>query len=129
MTLSFDNGLKLDYFVIMRHLFILPFLFLSFQLMGQSSSSSLILGKTLHELRTERNIDKLSFIHELSPLQFKWAHSNEKIFNDVKQPQPILSKGYEAFFCKMEFKLEQKTKIPFRFRLGTLDYVDRLEQK
>lgn len=33
------------------------------------------------------------------------------------------------FFCKIEFKMEQKTKIPVRFRLGSVDYVDRLEKK
>ena len=29
----------------------------------------------------------------------------------------------------MEDKLEHKVKLPVRMRLGTLDYVDQLEQK
>ena len=34
-----------------------------------------------------------------------------------------------AFFCRIEVKLEKKVDIPLRLRLGTVDYVDRLEQK
>lgn len=34
-----------------------------------------------------------------------------------------------AFFCKLEEDLIQKWSIPVKFRLGTQDYVDYLEQK
>ena len=34
-----------------------------------------------------------------------------------------------AFFCRQELKLEKVTKIPFKFRLGSVQQVDYLEGK
>jgi hypothetical protein len=34
-----------------------------------------------------------------------------------------------AFFCRQEIKLEKALKIPFKFRLGSVQMVDYLEQK
>jgi hypothetical protein len=48
-------------------------------------------------------------------------------------PKPFLSPGYYAsqlgFFCKQETKLEKTAKIPFKFRLGSVDDCDRMEGK
>ncbi|MEM6317978.1 MAG: hypothetical protein AAF960_09925 [Bacteroidota bacterium] len=34
-----------------------------------------------------------------------------------------------AFFCKIEVQLEKAVKMPVKFRLGSVDYVDYLEGK
>lgn len=58
-----------------------------------------------------------------------------KIFQPKAQltsPQPIAPGLYVSqlgFFCKQEIKLEKATKIPFRFRLGSVEDCDRMEGK
>ena len=48
-------------------------------------------------------------------------------------PKPFLSPQFYSsqlgFFCKQEIKFDKIIKIPFRFRLGSVDECDRLEGK
>lgn len=48
-------------------------------------------------------------------------------------PMPFLSPDFYArqlgFFCRQEIKMDKITRIPFRFRLGSVEEVNRLEGK
>lgn len=47
----------------------------------------------------------------------------------IKSISPSLYSENLGFICKKEWQLEKLTTVPFRFRLGSLDYVNYLEQK
>ncbi len=45
------------------------------------------------------------------------------------QQQHLMYRPHLAFFCRVEVKIDQAVGLPFRFRLGSVDYVDYLEGK
>ena len=66
-------------------------------------------------------------------LQNQSIQSQQRIDSLKNAPIHIIPSNYYtknlAFFCKKELQLEEVTKVPFRFRLGSVDYVDQLEGK
>jgi hypothetical protein len=58
----------------------------------------------------------------------KFLKSNPVVLSNG-QLQPSFYIDHLGFFCKKELQLEKITSVPFRFRLGSLDYVNRLEGK
>jgi hypothetical protein len=59
-----------------------------------------------------------SIIPGPSPIKFSVIHP-------VIRPDFYLS--CLGFFCKNEIKLDKLTPLPFRFRLGSLEYVNEVE--
>jgi len=60
-------------------------------------------------------------------------NATQRIDSLKKLPIRIIPADYYTknlgFFCKKELQLEKATKIPFRFRLGSIEYTDHLEGK
>lgn len=54
---------------------------------------------------------------------------DSNLFTKTSNYQYIKPKTVMPFFCDLEKRIEQSSKIPFRFRVGSLDYVNYLERK
>lgn len=65
------------------------------------------------------------------PLRFSPHHEHWRSFpfrtEQVISPSEVVERW--GFFCRQEWVMEKKIKVPVRFRLGTVSYVDYLEGK
>lgn len=80
-------------------------------------------------------------VANVPPLKYKDAINNSFIDNNNKQAVSnsfnvlftVLPAGFYtsnlSFFCKKEWQFEKATKIPFKFRLGSVQQCDWLEGK
>jgi hypothetical protein len=88
---------------------------------------------TAQQMDSERNF--LSAYSLYKAFRPDLSHS-DAVFLPTKMkisgPKQSSMLGYQlptAFFCKIEDKIEKQSQIPFRFRLGSLNYVNMLENK
>ncbi|MEL6719481.1 MAG: hypothetical protein AAFP82_12260 [Bacteroidota bacterium] len=96
-----------------------------------AQSTYQISGKSLLELKQEKDIQP-SFSFTDSPLRtFLFSTATPETTTQKIQRLSLSQTYWEelGFFCKMEIKMEQKARFPVKFRLGTVDYVDRMEGK
>lgn len=56
-----------------------------------------------------------------------YSNSNSPSNSPSLSLSPSYTTSTYAFFCRQELKWEKKTGIPFRFRLGSLEYTNKLE--
>ncbi len=78
------------------------------------------------------------YVHILNKTQFDFQSETLTNFQSLPSIKtimkaPFLPNVYStedlAFFCKMEVKIENKTKFPIKVRLGDIDYVNWQEGK
>lgn len=101
-----------------------------FSQQNSSDSSQLFYkaGNIIHTLNTEQDFYKK---YLTNPGAKKSSIVNIRSAFILKKQ--IIEPGFYqcnlGFFCKKEIQLEKITSVPFRFRLGSLDYVNKLEGK
>ena len=75
--------------------------------------------------------NQLKFSEQIQ--QFTFQESKKNAFNLAPKDKQQMPAAYAykdlAFFCKIEVQLEKAVKMPVKFRLGSVDYVDYLEGK
>ncbi len=78
--------------------------------------------------------DKIDFVKkkydfETKNMQFLPRHTFRESDDFSINPKYLYQFDNLALFCKFEERVAQNSKIAMRFRLGSLDYVDLLENK
>jgi len=100
--------------------------FLMAQMMVNASSVNYQALKT-QLLQAPKNINFTQQIQYFTFEENKKHHFNP-LNNQQQMPAAYAYKDL-AFFCKIEVQLEKAVKLPVKFRLGSVDYVDYLEGK
>ena len=101
---------------------------------GQNSPHLLNLSENFQgKLRSNNQFPhaNLQYFIFADKIPYQLTPPNRTVIN-LNFPDIIRQEFYTSlipFFCKKEFQFEQNTSIPLRVRLGSLDYVNRLEGK
>lgn len=90
-------------------------------------------SQSYHQLKTQLTAQSIETNFSEQIQQFTFQESQKNVFNLMQKEQQQMPAAYAykdlAFFCKIEVQLEKAVKLPIKFRLGSVDYVDYLEGK
>lgn len=94
------------------------------------------LAELIKKLKLPINYNKLANFNFENHLRLDYKCSDttteKKTLPQLILFRPIFQSSYAdylGFFCKKEIQLDKITFVPLRFRLGSLDYVNWMEQK
>lgn len=68
----------------------------------------------------------------IQPLKLLLSQAGDSTALSSRHMFPLSPSYYTntiGFFCRKELQVEKAVKLPLRFRLGSLEYLDRLEGK
>lgn len=107
------------------------FFLLSLPLWGQLRSEAGALGLKQKKLQLSQLINGTNFSQQIQYFTLKELSKHPSILSPSQQQPNPAAYAYKdlAFFCKIEVQLEKAVKLPVKFRLGSVDYVDYLEGK
>lgn len=110
---------------------LLFFCFLSQCLLAQITVSTNSKNYNFFQKQLLEKPQSINFIQQIELFTLK-LNQNEPIplwrHSPTRMPLAYAYKDL-AFFCKIEVQLEKAAKLPVKFRLGSVDYVDFLEGK
>lgn len=107
----------------MKTICLISLLFLAFASHSQNT------GLTLNKLYKIKDESLNPVFHKSMPMTRSLVSQKTISPEHTSYINPYRYQDDLGFFCKVELKWDKKLARPFRFRLGSYDYVNRLEGK